>query len=258
MSPFTVPFRYLTALPVYNESKHIPLVLREVQKYAQDVLVVDDGSSDETPQLLQQTAGIITIRHPQNLGYGGALVTAFNYAIKHNYDAVVTIDCDGQHQPQLIPHLVSALNSSRGEEFDLVSGSRYMASSTKGEIPPPIDRRRINFEITAMVNRELCLNLTDTFCGFKSYRTSALEKLSITEFGYAMPLQFWVQAVACGLSILEFPVPLIYLDEKRSFGGNLDQAEIRKAHYKEVFFAEVAKQKRLLQPVVENCCCGIF
>ena len=84
------------------------------------------------------------------------------------------------------------------------------------------------------MNRRLGLNLTDAFCGFKAYRTSALAKMSLTETGYAMPLELWVQAKHLGLKIVELPVPLIYLDEKRSFGGALDQAEVRLAVYRRV------------------------
>jgi len=75
------------------------------------------------------------------------------------------------------------------------------------------------------------LSLTDAFCGFKCYRVAALARLSITEPGYAMPLEVWVQAAAAGLKIIELPVPRIYLDEKRSFGGVLDDAQTRLEYY---------------------------
>jgi len=84
------------------------------------------------------------------------------------------------------------------------------------------------------VNRRLGLQLTDAFCGFKAYRRDALEKLRITETGYAMPLEVWVQAAQAGLSIVELAVPLIYLDESRSFGGSLDDAQTRLNYYYEV------------------------
>jgi dolichol-phosphate mannosyltransferase len=79
------------------------------------------------------------------------------------------------------------------------------------------------------------MNLTDAFCGFKAYRTTALERFKITDDGYAMPLQVWVQAVANGMKIVEVPVPLIYLDESRAFGGALDDGAYRLKHYREVF-----------------------
>jgi glycosyltransferase involved in cell wall biosynthesis len=231
--------RILTALPVFNEQAHVLDVLQQVGKFADDVLVVDDGSSDRTPNLLAETDGIRVVTHPVNQGYGAALISAFEYAIAHDYDGLVTIDCDGQHQPRLIPELAAALFPETGEHVDIISGSRYL-QIFDGDSLPPADRRRINAEVTQQLNERLGLNLTDTFCGFKAYRTSALRQLDITDTGYAMPLQLWVQSAAKGLKIVEFPVPLIYLDEERSFGGSLDDANRRRAYYQEVIDRELA------------------
>jgi len=239
-------YRVLTALPVYNEAKHVAEVLAEVTRYAEHVLVVDDGSSDDTPRILkaeQKKYGrnvLQIVRHVKNQGYGAALRTAFEYALKHDYDVLVTIDCDGQHEPRLIPELAKAIYAADGEApYDIVSGSRYL-KTFKGDSKPPKDRRRINREITQILNCRLGLDLTDSFCGFKAYRVEALAELDITELGYAMPLQLWVQAVAAGLRITEFPVPLIYLEEERSFGGSLDDANRRMAYYESVLDRELA------------------
>jgi dolichol-phosphate mannosyltransferase len=96
-------------------------------------------------------------------------------------------------------------------------------------------------QITAVLNERLGTSLTDAFCGFKAYRVEPLPKLNITEFGYAMPLQLWVQAVAAGFSIVEFPVPLVYLEEERSFGGSLDDGNRRLAYYLQVIDREMAR-----------------
>lgn len=220
---------FLTALPVYNEASHIPGVLKEVRRYSDRILVINDGSRDATADTLASISGIEVVTHPQNLGYGAALRSAFDFALKSDAEVLVTIDCDGQHEPRLIPALVKALT----DDVDIVSGSRYLKEHV-GDNAAPEDRRRINRLITQEVNDRLGLNLTDAFCGFKAYRVSALRHFEITETGYAMPLQVWVQAVSAGLRIVEFPVPRVYLDEKRSFGGSLDDAAIRLAHYREV------------------------
>ncbi len=221
--------RVLTAIPVYNEEKYLEDVLREVRRFTADILVVDDGSTDQTPRLLAQLAGIKTIRHPRNLGYGAGLRTAFEYTLRAGYDALVTLDCDGQHEPALIPELTARL-----QDADIVSGSRYLRVFDPNQKPPEA-RRRINAEVTSWLNSCLGLNLTDAFCGFKAYRRGALELFDITDFGYAMPLQVWVQAAQHGLSIVEVPVPLIYLDESRAFGGALDDSDFRLRHYRRVF-----------------------
>jgi dolichol-phosphate mannosyltransferase len=241
-SPGAIHPRYLTALPVYNERTHVATVLSEVKKYATDILVVDDGSNDGTACALAQCHGIEIVRHPKNLGYGAALQTAFRYALEHRYEVLLTIDCDGQHEPQRIGQLVEAcqdLSAYRGssghgkEGADIVSGSRYLVVDESAG-PPPAARRRINEQITQEINGRLGLQLTDAFCGFKAYRVEALARLHLTETGYAMPLELWVQAAYHGLRIVEQPVPLVYLDEERSFGGALDDASTRLTYYREV------------------------
>ncbi|MCA8999028.1 MAG: glycosyltransferase family 2 protein [Planctomycetaceae bacterium] len=236
-----MPFRTLTALPVYNEESHLLEVLDEVRQYSDDILVVDDGSSDRTPLLLQETDGIAVIRHVENQGYGAGLRSAFNYALEQNYDVLVTIDCDGQHEPKLIPAMASAIYADNDEPWDIVSGSRYLEIFDDNSAPPE-DRRRINMEITRQINDCFGLSLTDTFCGFKAYRVDALKCFDITEFGYAMPLQLWVQAVRHELRITEYPVPLVYLDENRSFGGSLDDSRQRLIYYREVLKREMDAQ----------------
>lgn len=220
--------RFLTALPVYNEAFSVNPVLDEVLRYTDDVLVVNDGSTDGTTELLTGRRDLQVVEHAENRGYGAALMTAFQYAADHDYDVVVTIDCDGQHEPQRIPRFVRACDNA-----DIVSGSRYL-KHYPGDSAPPEDRRRVNQTVTARLNSCLGLQLTDAFCGFKAYRVAAVSQLDLTETGYAMPLELWVQAVDRGLRIVELPVPLIYLDEERSFGGQLDDPDTRLAHYYDV------------------------
>lgn len=224
----TIMTRALTALPVYNEVNHISPVLDEVLRYCLEVLVVDDGSRDGTAEILAARGDVQVVTHAQNRGYGAALQSAFDFALRKGYDVLVTIDCDGQHEPRMIPKLIA-----RTEDADIVSGSRYL-KEFPGDSRPPEERRRINQLITARVNQQLGLSLTDAFCGFKAYRVPILGKFSLTETGYAMPLELWVQAVALGLKIVEAPVPLIYLDEARSFGGALDHGETRLKVYEDV------------------------
>ncbi|WP_437230834.1 glycosyltransferase family 2 protein [Planctomicrobium sp. SH661] len=233
--------RVLTALPVYNEEKHLLEVLEQVRQYSNDILVVDDGSSDRTPLLLQECEGIAVIRHPKNQGYGAGLRSAFNYALENKYDVLVTIDCDGQHQPRLIPELAAEIYSDEDQPWDIISGSRYLEIFDDNSIPPE-ERRKVNVEITRQLYQCFGLKLTDSFCGFKAYRVDALKVFDITELGYAMPLQLWVQAVRHRLRIKEFAVPLIYLDEARSFGGALDDSERRLRYYREVLQREMAVQ----------------
>ena len=220
--------KWLAALPVYNEVNYVDEVLDEVANYARHVLVVDDGSSDGTSELLAGRRDIEVIHHAENRGYGAALRTAFEYAIDEGFDGLVTLDCDGQHQPKRIPRFIEAAAGA-----DIVSGSRYLKQYHGDDAPPP-ERLFINRRITRELNRRLGLELTDAFCGFKAYRTEAVKRLRITDDGYAMPLELWVEAAVAGLRIIEIPVPLIYLDLERSFGGSLDHSETRLRYYNRV------------------------
>ncbi|MEL0095397.1 MAG: glycosyltransferase family 2 protein [Planctomycetaceae bacterium] len=234
-----MPPSFLTALPVFNEVKYVNEVLNLVRQYSENVLVIDDGSTDGTTEILAQRNDVIVIHHEQNSGYGAALNTAFQYAIDHGYDTVVTIDCDGQHEPQRIPEFVEACTNG----VDIVSGSRYLHQFDEDTLPPE-QRRKINETVSAEISRRLGIKLTDAFCGFKAYSTRGLKKLNLTENGYAMPLELWVQAAQHELEIIEWPVPLIYLDEDRSFGGVLDDATTRLEYYHLVLDRSIAKTEQ--------------
>lgn len=229
--------KWLAALPVFNEEGYVDGVLAEVSKYADNILVINDGSTDGTLQRLENWPSVKVITHEVNRGYGAALKSAFKFAIENRYDCIVTLDCDGQHQPMRIPRFVAAAANA-----DIVSGSRYL-KKYEGDSAPPSDRMFINRQVTRDLNELLHLNLTDAFCGFKAYRVKALEQLDITDEGYAMPLELWVQAAMLGLSVIEVPVPLIYLDLNRTFGGSLDNGEQRLKYYRECIDRSVAAMK---------------
>jgi glycosyltransferase involved in cell wall biosynthesis len=249
--------RLLIAIPIYNEQKYVQPVLASIRKFHSEILVVDDGSTDQTKELLEADRDIQLIRHPRNLGYGASLIDAFSYADWHGYDWVITIDCDEQHEPRRIPDFIEQIRTDR---WDLISGSRYLQPSSTDDLPPG-DRRTINATITTMVNETLHLNLTDSFCGFKAHRVAAMRKLKLTETGYAFPLQLWPQVARAGFRITEIPVRLIYKDQTRSFGGVLDDAGRRLRHYLEVFNREMAVTANQPVEVAEptastSCCCS--
>jgi dolichol-phosphate mannosyltransferase len=222
---------FWTAIPVYNEERHLEGVLREVRRYSPRILVVNDGSTDRTAELLARQPDLNIITHPCNQGYGAALISAFDFARRRETDVLVTMDCDGQHEPSRIPVLLEAIHDA-----DIVSGSRYLRDFRQNTVSPQ-DRRQINRQITTELNERFGLHLTDAFCGFKAYRRTALEQMLITETGWGMPLQLWVQAARLGLRIKEVGVPRLYLDPNRAFGGVLDNAEERLTYYRSVIAA---------------------
>ncbi len=226
-------------IPVYNEEEHLEgLLARLRQVYDDDVLFVDDGSVDCSAALLKQLEGPRTriIMQPENRGYGATLLRGFAEVIKAQYDYVITMDSDGQHRPDWIPTFFEKIEQG----WDVVSGSRYR-EEIDGNGSAPADRRRINVEITRLLNEVTGFGLTDAFCGFKAYRTAALAKLTLTLTGYSMPLQLWIQAKAMGLSVTELPVSRIYDDPNRRFGGELDDPGVRLAYYLETIQEERKK-----------------
>lgn len=220
-------------MPVYNEAHTIVGVLDAVRvRFDGEIILVDDGSTDGTPRALAERDDIAVVRLDRNCGYGCALRIGFDVANDLGFDSVVTMDCDGQHEPAHIPQFLDALS----EGWDIVSGSRYLpGSGSIGEAPA--DRQEINRRITAVVNGVTGWQLTDTFCGFKAYRISAIRQIALSEPGYAMPLEMWAKAWAAGLKVTEIPVERIYCDRDRSFGAALDDPERRFAYYMDVWNA---------------------
>ena len=226
----------LVIAPVYNEAETLSAVMARMKKcHDGDIVVVDDGSTDGSARILETIDGIKVIRHRNNLGYGQSLIDGFGYALDNRYELVVTIDCDEQHEPCMIPAMFRNIGDN-----DVLSGSRYLPMSEAcGE--PPKQRRNINMAITKIINKVTRFELTDSFCGFKCYKTSALARLYLDEPGYAMPLQFWVQAGHFGLKVAETPTPRIYKNMSREFGEGLDNPESRLEYYLRVIEKELCK-----------------
>lgn len=228
----------LIAIPVYNEVNYVRGILDRVREYADNILLIDDGSTDGTPEILEefrQPMGLEIIRHTTNLGYGRAISESFKHAAKQDYDWVITMDCDDQHEPAHIPTFMDAIER---DDLDIISGSRYLNLDAKTEIAPA-DRRRINMTLANEINDQLGFTLTDAFCGFKAHRVTAMDRITLTEDGYAFPMQLWAQSAAHGLRVGEVEVDLIYNDPNRTFGGGLDDSVKRLAHYREVLSREI-------------------
>lgn len=229
--------RTLVAIPIYNENQHVRDVLERVAVHAPNILILDDGSTDNTPEVLEALREDIEfdlIRHEANAGYGRAIREIFNRASRDGYDWVITMDCDFQHEPERIPDFLDRIEQ---DDLDIISGSRYLQHGEEwAKDLPPGDRRAINQTLTKEINQRLGFKLTDSFCGFKAHRVSAMAKMDLNDDGYAFPMQLWVQAAANNLRVGEIPVELIYNDPNRTFGGGLDDPETRLKHYRCVLY----------------------
>ncbi len=225
-------------MPVYNEAETVGFVLDAVRDHFDgEVFVVDDGSTDSTVSILGARDDVTVITHPTNLGYGRALAEGFAVAQARGVSRLITMDCDGQHEPAHITGFLSELAAGG----DIISGSRYLPASPQIGIVPK-SRREINARVTREINRVTGWALTDAFCGFKAYRLDSLDTIALREPGYALPLELWAKAYLRGLTVRELPVERIYFDHDRTFGAGLDDPELRFDYYMRVWSAALAEE----------------
>ena len=164
--------RKLAIVPAYNEAGMVARVVRDIQRQAPgfDVLVVDDGSTDATAALAE-AQGATVIRHPYNLGIGGAVQSGYKYALRHDYDVAVQVDGDGQHKPEYLPDMVKALHTS-GAEADMVYGSRFLGDPG---YKVPLARRFGNLIFSVVLTTLTRQKVTDPTSGFRMTNRRGIE-----------------------------------------------------------------------------------
>ena len=226
--------KILAAIPVFNEAD-VRDIIQRINNFHLDVLVIDDGSTNDIHKDLVNLGSIHILTHSRNLGYGKTIIDAFTFAIKNEYDYLLTIDGDGQHEPQEISLFLKGIPFY---DCDILSGSRYYFPARPGNEFPQ-ERYLINKEITGIINRITGFNVTDAFCGFKAYKVEKLKLMRLTEHGYGMPLQLWIQAWKSGLRVREISVKLIYKDLLKQFEGTLKNPVTRLNYYKNIIEKEI-------------------
>ncbi|MFH1453761.1 MAG: glycosyltransferase family 2 protein [Armatimonadota bacterium] len=214
--------KILIAIPTYNEENTVALVINCVkQACGYDILIYDDGSTDGTLKTVKSLKDIIIKRHKKRKGYGQTVRDIFNYAVKHNYDYLIKMDADLQHETKYIKEFVKHM-----KKYDVVSGSRYHKRSPVISGAPG-EREKINKKITGIINKITGYKITDSFCGFKAYKVKFLKKLELTEKGYGFPVEFWIQAYKNKFTLKEIPVSLIYIKDRRDFTGKIKNSDYR-------------------------------
>jgi glycosyltransferase involved in cell wall biosynthesis len=193
--------RILIAVPAYNEESTIGSVVAGVREHLTsiDLLVVDDGSRDGTSQALKKL-GVMTATHLCNLGYGRAIQTAIKYAVVGKYDALITLDGDGQHDPRQIPGMIERFAH---EEWDVLVGSRYVQTQTY--LGAPLGRR-VGMQIFSIMTRLVAgRRIYDTSSGLKIMRRAVFEPLTHWHF-----VDFHAEAIIylmrLGYRIGEYPI----------------------------------------------------
>ncbi|MEM3571019.1 MAG: glycosyltransferase family 2 protein [Candidatus Bathyarchaeia archaeon] len=201
----------IACIPAYNEEATIAKVIIQAQKHVDKVIVCDDGSKDYTG-LIAEKLGAEVIKHERRLGKGAALRSLFKRAEELKADAIVTLDADGQHNPDDIPELLRPILNS---ETDVVVGSRYIGEEPVSEGMPK--QRKIGIKaIDGFVKKLGKLQVKDTQSGFRAYSLKALKAIMPVEMDMSVDSEILMRAVEKGLRIIEVPVKVSYLTPKPS------------------------------------------
>lgn len=190
----------LAGIPAYNEARYVGSIVVQANQYVDEVVVVDDGSTDNTVKVAE-FAGATVVRHDGNKGYGAAIQSILSEAKKRNADVLVVLDADAQHDPNEIPSLIRPIL----EGFDLVVGSR---EAQKDKTPR---YRRIGKEVIFRSTRLASkTNISDSECGFRAFSKKAMSELELNASGMAVSSETIVRATDKDLKITEVPISNIY------------------------------------------------
>jgi len=192
--------KVIVAMPAYNEERFIGSLVLKSRKYADKIIVVDDGSNDSTAEI-SRMAGASVITHPENKGKGAAIQSIINEAKKDMPDVLIVLDADGQHNPDEIPRLIDAVLSGS----DLVIGSRQLVRKS---IP---SYRRVGQKILLFSNRFLTRKkITDSESGFRAFSRKAIAELELSQQGFAVESEMIAVAEEKKLKITEVPITVQY------------------------------------------------
>lgn len=202
-------------IAAFNEAQVIRGVVTEVAAQGYPVVVVDDGSRDET-FTHARSPGVTVLRHAVNLGQGAALQTGIEYALRRGARHIVTFDADGQHSVEDIPALVAALAT-----HDIALGSRFLGKQVVGASR---GRKVLLRSATALSNRMSGMKLTDAHCGLRAFRATATPALCITQDRMAHASELLRKIHTSGLRVVEVPVTIKYTEHSMSKGQGGFQA----------------------------------
>ncbi|MCI4433410.1 MAG: glycosyltransferase family 2 protein [Nitrosopumilus sp.] len=192
----------IACIPTFNEESSIADMVKKSIPYVDKVIVCDDGSTDNTAKRAKES-GAIVITHEKNQGYGAAIATLFDYARKQNAQIMITIDGDGQHNPDQIPLLLNAITT---HNVDVVIGSRFLDDSTKAS-----SYRKTGIKIiTSAANYGTNFKVSDSQSGFRAYSKDAIDAIHPTEQGMSVSTEILLKISNKGLSIAEVPITISY------------------------------------------------
>jgi glycosyltransferase involved in cell wall biosynthesis len=188
---------FCVVIPAYNAARTIEGVLRETLLAGLPVLVVDDGSTDDTAALVRHLP-VNLVRHPANLGKGAALKTGFAWALSHGFAGVITLDADGQHDPTAIPRLTE---TARETGHGIVLASRYAQFVQMAGL-----RRHWNRFGAWCMQKRTGFAIDDSQSGFRCYSARLLRTVRLARDGYDLEMEILMKAWQAGFTIGSIPV----------------------------------------------------
>ena len=203
--------KVVAVIPCYNTESHIAEVVTKCLPHVDQVIVVDDGSTDDTAEEARK-AGAQVFRHGENMGYGGVIQTGFKEAQIKGTDIILTIDGDGQNNPDEIPLLLESILS---READMVIGSRFLSHSHN----MPSYRNFGIRVITWLWNVFSKIEVSDSQSGFRAYNKTLFEDLTLSENGMSISIEILEKARRKGVTITEVPVSCRYTYSTISFNA---------------------------------------
>jgi glycosyltransferase involved in cell wall biosynthesis len=198
--------KILVTIPALNEEKSIARVVTIAKQFADQVIVIDDGSTDKTAEEAQKAGGKV-FSHPINLGYGASIASCLRSGVEAGADVIITLDADLQHNPQDIPFLVKPILDGSA---DIVTGSRFIEQNRKNKIP---HYRKVGIMfLTKVTNFIGQTTITDSQSGFRAYSNYAAKTLTSMPFsaGMGASSQILIEAFRSGLRINEVQVNISY------------------------------------------------
>jgi glycosyltransferase involved in cell wall biosynthesis len=208
--PFVV-----VGIPAFNEEKTIARVVLQAQKYADKVVVCDDGGSDYTGEIARRL-GADVVTHMENLGYGGAIQSLFKKARELKADVLVTLDGDGQHDPSEIPNVIEPIIKG---EADVIVGSRFIDNHMAGAMPW-YRRAGVKFISKLVNNGTKGGGVGDAQSGFRAYNVKSLGKLVVAEDGMGASAEILINARKAGLRVKEVAASCDYSNGVRNHVHN--------------------------------------
>jgi len=196
---------FLVILPAWNEASHIGKLVRELCAMGMDVLVVDDGSSDSTAEVAEE-AGAMVLRHEKNRGKGESLADGYRFAGEEGYDAVVTLDADGQHDPADVPRFLDTYNRTG---IPVLIGNRMHDRDRM-----PWIRRMTNRLMSRVLNRHMDQYVPDTQNGFRLYQTDVVLMVIPETKGFAAESEILLKLDEIGIRMGAVPVAAFYGEER--------------------------------------------